>query len=382
MVPLLLLFGVLIAGAQGGQASAPADVQAAIVNLGAFDFDVRTGAARAIRRMPAATVVPALEAAARKHPDEYARFRAMVLLSGIDTAATTRVATDLVADRNDRLRTVAYQWFERHPRADALPLLLAALPKEDSPYVRPALTRALSAYPDDPRAREVLRPLVLRGEDQFRGSVITALGEHGGVYALKEIITVAGLDGPLQDDAVTAIGRLGDPASRSVVAGLQKSASPDLQPTVSAALCLLKTDCPARVKYVIDTTRFAMANDEQLPLLRAGAHALAVLAQAGHDDAFAALVDAVIASKGSARDELTLSMGNVVLRRPELALSTFEARKQDKVIGELYRDAFDMLSEDFEEESFGAEIRRALWASPAGSPRRQAAQALLDILEF
>lgn len=384
MLSLLLLTGLLVSAPADQQAAGvPApDLQTAIANLGAFDYDLRTGAARTLRRMPAATVVPALEAAARNHADEYVRFRALVLLSGLDTAATTRAATDLMADRNDRLRTVAYQWFERQPRNEVLPRLLQALPAETSPFVRPSLTRAIAAYPDNPRVPDVLRPLVLRGEDHFRSSVITAVGEHRGNYALKELVTVAGLDGPLQDDAVMAIGRIGDPQSLPVIAGLQKSGSPDLQPAVSAALCLLKTDCPARVEFIGETLKFAAAADDQVPLLRSAAHALSVLAQAGHDAAFGPLLDAALAASGAVRDELTLEVGAVVLRRPMLALSAFEARQQDRAVAVLFRDAFDMLSEDFEEERFGTELRRALFAAQAGSPRRQAAQVLLDTLEF
>ena len=66
---------------------------------------------------------------------------------------------------------------------------------------------------------------MLRGEDLFRGSVIVALGDYGGTYALEELTTVARLDGPLQDDAVTALARLGSPSSRAVIAGLQKEAA-------------------------------------------------------------------------------------------------------------------------------------------------------------
>lgn len=381
MVSWLVLVSVLLSTAPVTQA-AP-DVATHIGNLGAFDFDVRTGAARALRRVPAATLVPALEAAARGHADEYVRFRSLVLLSGVDTAATMRAALDLMGDRNDRLRTVAYQWFERNPRADVLPRLLAALPGETSEFVRPALTRAIAAFPDDARARDVLRPLVLRGEDLFRGSVITALGEHRGAYALQEIMSVARLEGPLQDDAVVAIGRIGTPASRAFVAGLQKSGPRQLQPAVSAALCLLGTDCPARITFAVDTARFAAGTPDQAALLQSAANALGVLAQAGHDQAFDAMIDlALSTSETAAREELTLSIGTVVLRRPTLALTTFESRQQNPAVAELFRDAFDMLSEDFEEERFGSEVRRALWASPAGSPRREAAQKLLDTLEF
>ena len=48
----------------------------------------------------------------------------------------------------------------------------------------------------------------------------------------------------------------------------------------------------------------------------------------------------------------------------------------------LLQDAFDMLSEDFKEEQFFAAIRKAHWEAPADSPRRRAAEALIQALEF
>ena len=44
--------------------------------------------------------------------------------------------------------------------------------------MRPSLTRALAAQSKDPRARAVLAPLVLRGDDFFRSAVIEALGDY------------------------------------------------------------------------------------------------------------------------------------------------------------------------------------------------------------
>jgi hypothetical protein len=49
---------------------------------------------------------------------------------------------------------------------------------------------------------------------------------------------------------------------------------------------------------------------------------------------------------------------------------------------ELLREAFDMFEEDFEEERFYVTVRRAYWQAPEGSPRRQAAEALIKGLEF
>src|SRR5437879_4204673 len=80
---------------------------------------------------------------------------------------------------------------------------IESLAREQSEFVRPALLRALAAYGDGPRAREAVLPLVMRGQDDFRGALIDALGDYRGGYAAQQIAEVAKLDGPLQDDAVT-----------------------------------------------------------------------------------------------------------------------------------------------------------------------------------
>lgn len=376
-VVLTLLVGWLMLTPQ-----TPGDLQTPMAALGSFDFETRTSAARWLRRAPAAEVVPALEAAARSHDDQFVRFRALVLLSGLDVDAMSRVAPTLVGDRNDRVRAVVYQWLERHPQPAVAQTLVSSLPSETSEFVRPALLRALAAAAGDAAVREALRPLVLRGEDLFRGTLVAALGDHKASFALPELLDVVKLDGPLQDDAATALGRIGDPAARPVIASLQETASRELQPTVSAALCLLEVDCEARVRFVIDTLRFAASSDRQLPILRGAVHAAGVLASAGHVEAFDALIDTALASTGAARDAMTLGVGTAILRQPLVALEVFDARKQAADVAALFQDGFDMLSEDFDEEQFGAEVRRAFWAAADGSPRRQAAASLLDALEF
>ena len=71
--------------------------------------------------------------------------------------------------------------------------------------------------------REVVLPMVLRGEDDYRGVVIEALGRYHGTYAVPAMTGVAKLDGPLQDDAVTAVavapenGALRNPSSLSAM---------------------------------------------------------------------------------------------------------------------------------------------------------------------
>src|SRR6186997_2742084 len=139
-------------------------LNAAVDALGVFDLNQRTAAARTLRRAAPEVAVPLLERAARQHRDSYTRFRAFVLLTGFNQPSTAALARDLVADRDDRVRTAAYQWFEYHRDASVLPVLLEALPRETSEFVRPALTRTLAAYGEDARVRQVLVPLVTRGE--------------------------------------------------------------------------------------------------------------------------------------------------------------------------------------------------------------------------
>lgn len=389
-----MLFAIVLSLLGAGQApaiapqappvSAPAgaDVSATLASLGSFDLATRTRAAQAVRRWDRAVALPALVAAVEKHPDEYVRFRALVLLSGVDAEATSRAARAVLADRNDRLRMVAYQWFERHPDPELLPALLEALPREGSEFVRPALMRALAAHGRDERAQATLVPLVTRGADFFRAAVIEALGEHEGRFALTTIATVAKLEGPLQDEAVMALGRLGDATTRAEVAALQGRGERDLQPTVSAALCLLGLDCDARLAYLRQTLQFGSANDGYQSLLRAAAHAAGVLAAAGRVEAWGVLFDAADGAAERAREGISVGLTLAALDDPNGLVTALERRKDLIQIAELLLEGFDLLSEDLNEERFATEIRRAYWAAPADSPRRAVIEALMRKLEF
>jgi hypothetical protein len=48
----------------------------------------------------------------------------------------------------------------------------------------------------------------------------------------------------------------------------------------------------------------------------------------------------------------------------------------------LLQEAFDMLAEEYLEERFFVQVRRAHWDAPADSARRQAAAALIETTEF
>jgi hypothetical protein len=360
-----------------------AEVQAAIDKLGSFEFGIRTEAARVVRRAPAEIAVRLLAAAARSHTDEYVRYRALTLLSGFGGPVASAVMTEVKTDANDRLRTVAFAWFEHHPDPAVIPALLESYKRETSEFVRPALTRAIAAHLADPRAREVLAPMVLRGEDFFRGAVIEALGEYGGSFALTDILQVAQLEGPLQDDAITAIGRIGDQSKVNALAALQRSARPELQPTIAASLCLLDRECAKTEDYLKQTIAFAAGNEGYQKLLRGAVHGLAMLSLRGKTASWKALLDAgVAATSDASRSPIALGVGIVALRNPQLVLSAFELRADLDAATELLRDAFDMLEEDYEEERFYVAVRQAYWTAPAGSARRRTAEALIQKLEF
>lgn len=386
----LLLACLLAAQAPGGRGAAPQDREAvtpaqlgaAIDKLGTVDYPVRMDAARTVRRAAPAIAVPALIRAAEEHADGYVRFRSLVLLSGFNDPRTRDVMVAALGARNDRLRTVAYNYFEHSPDPQVVPRLLDALGREESEFVRPGLTRALAASAKDPRVREVMNGLVLKGQDFFRSAVIEAIGDYRGAYALAKLTEVAKLEGPLQDDAVLAIGKIGDKTSLALLAELQRTAPRAVQPTIAAAICLLGVNCSSHLTYLEESLRFGIANPGFQDLLRAAAAGLGAVALGGNPDALSTLVQQGAPSRDPARAPVALAVGAVALRNTPLALKWLEAAPDPQPALSLIRDAFDMLEEDFEEERFFVTVRRGYWQAADGSPARKVAAALIQTLEF
>ena len=264
-----------------------------------------------------------------------------------------------------------------------MPRLLAALDSEEAEFVRPALTRALAAYGADPKVREALTGLVMRGQDLFRAVVIEALGEYTAPTRSSRSLEVAKLEGPLQDDAVLAIGRIGDKRGLAVLADLQRTAPRNLQPSIAAAICLLGSNCGSHDGYLLETLKFAIANPGYQELVRAAAGGLAALAVAGQQEAAAALFERGAPTRDPERAAIALALGTIALRNTPLLLQVLEnAQAQLDPATELLREAFDMLEEDFEEERFFVAVRRAYWAAAAGSTARNVAETLIQRLEF
>jgi HEAT repeat protein len=367
---------------RGPDTVSPKELAAAIDNLGTIDYAVRTQAAQTVRRAPAAMALPALVKAVSAHPDGYVRFRAQVLLAGYQDPRSAEVMLRSLADPNDRLREVAYSWFEAHPNPTVVPQLLARLDTELAEFVRPSLVRALAANAGDVRVQQVLVREALRGQDFFRSAVIEALGDYRATYAAETLMEIARLEGPLQNDAVLALGRIGDKRALEVFSSLQRSAPREAQPVVAASICLLGINCQTHRRYLVETLTFAVRHPGFQPLLRSAANGLGALAVRGDLAAFQALVETGIPSQDPARAAIALAVGRVALRNTAFF---FEATPRmadlDGTI-ELLREAFDMLDEDLYEERFFVTARGTFWKSPEGSPERRLAERLIRRLEF
>ena len=385
---VVCVLGVLGASATAQEPGAPqtvsqAQLKAAIDKLGDLDYDTRTAAARTVRRTDAAQAVPALVQAVAEHADGYVRYRALVLLTGFNDPRTKGAMRESLTSPNDRLRTVAYSYFEHNPDRTMIPDLLAALDKETAEFVRPALVRALAALGSDPRVQQALVKEVPRGQDFFRSSAIEALGDYKAGYAFDAIDAVAKLDGPLQEDAAIAIGRIGDRRGLATLAGLQKTAPAARQPSIAAAICLLGVECSAHMDFLAQSLSYAEKNAGYQNLLRSAAAGLAAVALAGHPQALDTLFDIGIPAKeDSTRAPAALAVGTVALRDPPLLLASLEKRTDRAAAIDLLGEGFDMLEEDLDKEVFFALIRRNYWAAPEGSPTRDLMQTLIGNLDF
>ena len=364
------------------QAVSREQLQAAIDKLGDLDYATRTAASRTVRRTPAAQAVPALLQTVAEHGDGYVRYRALVLLTGFNDPRTKDSMRESLGSPNDRLRAVAYSFFERNPDPAMVPQFLTALDKEQGEFVRPALVRALAALGADPRVRQGLVPQVTRGEDFFRSAVIEALGDYKAQYAIDTITAVARLEGPLQDDAALALGKIGDKRALETLAALQRTAPRPTQPSIAAAICLLGVNCESHVGYLVEVLKFADKNEGFQELLRGAAAGLGALAVAGREEAAQALVGVGVPSKDPTRAPITLAMATIALRNTPLTMALLEKLPDRDGALTLIAEGFDMLEEDFEKERFFAFARRTYWESPKKSPRRDLMQTLIGTLDF
>ena len=380
-IPLLLIVA-LASAATAQTTAAPAgsgDISSNIASLGSLDYPVRTKAARLLRRAPQNVVVPALEAAVRNdQADEYVRYRAFVLLTAFDDPGTPALVRDILHDRNDRVRETAYKWLDQHPDPQLANALLGTLQTEQAEFVRPALIDALAALGSDVQVQRALIGEIDRGLDLFRSAVIDALGRHKATYAVPAIAAIAHAEGPLQGDAILALGRIGGDTAAAALAD-PGSIPGDLAPTLSAARCLVGVSCTD----AIDSLRSAAGSPRATrAAAQAAIDALGDAAEGGHDDALNAIVQ--ISDTQPLHDAAAVAVGAVSIRRPEQVLAwlgMLPDAPRAKALG-LLKDGFDSLEEDFGKEQFFAATRAAYWKAPDGAPTRALTASIIERLEF
>src|SRR5688572_7481533 len=378
-VAMAALLVCLAAPSSAQTAQAPADLKANLGNLASIDYPTRMNAARAVRRVDAAVAVPALRDAVANHSDQFVRYRAFVLLSSFSDRQTGDLVRTLLKDRNDRLREASYKWLEEHPDPAMTATLLSALQTEQAEFVRPALVGALAALGDNPQVQKALVTETTRGVDFFRGAVIDSVGRHKGAYAADAIAGVAVLDGPLQDDAILALGRIGGPRARTVLTGF-KSAPAALNLTIRAAQCLAGAPCEQTIAFLVEVSTAANASSANL---RAAAAAFAALVANGDQAATAALVG--LGGRGGAvREQAALGFAAAAVRNPAHVIAWLGAAPEParNTAIDLLKEGFEDLEEDFGKEQFYAVTRASYWKVPEGSPGRTLTAALIQRLDF
>jgi HEAT repeat protein len=291
------------------------------------------------------------------------------------------------------LRAVAYSFFEHNPDRALLPDILSALEKEQGEFVRPAVVRALAAAvralvddqaarADVTRAQQALVRDANRGEDFFRSAVVEALGDYKAQYAFDALVAVAKLDGPLQDDAALALGKIGDKRALETLAQLQRSAPRQTQPSIAAAICMLGINCNSHEHYLVEALSFSDRNIGFQELLRGAAAGLGAVAISGHPEAIDSLIEIGIPSQDPTRAPVALALATVALRNTPLVLEKLAERADRDRALSLIAEGFDMLEEDLDKERFFVLARRTYWDSPDGSPRRALMQKLIGALDF
>ena len=375
---------VAVGSTSGAAQTSTEELKRVVDQLGDFDYEVRLGASREVRRADPELVGPVLRDAAVQHEDSYVQFRALVLLYGVFPEGAGDAFEDALSSTNDRVRAAAYDYFEHAPDPAIAPKLVAALETETSEFVRPALVRALAAHDDDPTVRSRLVRDIDSGEGFFRGAVIEALGDYGATYAVDSLVAIAEDPGSLQDDALLALGKIGDERAVDAMASVQDDASDTLQPIVSATACLLGIDCERQLRYVIDALSYGaqITDGDSQRLLRSAAAGLAALAMRRNQAALDALFEIGVASEDPARAPIALALGTVALRQPDIVRSALEGRSMPDAELLLLRDAFDMLDEDLAEERFYSRMRQSYWDAADGSAARAFAETALRVLEF
>jgi hypothetical protein len=378
LLPFLLISATFEPCATAQTPAAAPDLKQNIANLSSLDFPVRMQAARLIRRTMETEAVPVLREAARRDVNEFVRYRALVLLTAFNDRETRDLMREFIRDRNDRIREVAYKWFERNPDPSLAGTLITSLQTEQSEFVRPALVGALAALGSDPGVQRAMIAEIPRGLDFFRSAVIEALGRHRAAYAVDGIVATSKLEGPLQDDALLALGRIGGTRVTAAISEFT-GGTPEAAQMIRGVQCLLGNFCAEQITALVA----AASSEEGRPsTIRGALDALEAVAQSRNEAALSALFE--LAKNSALRESVAVAVASVALRQADWTVERIGAADgptREAAISML-KDGFDSLEEDFAEEQFFASVRSGYWRAADGSAGRSLAATLIQRLEF
>ena len=334
--------------------------------------DAHDAARGTVRRAPAPQAVPALLQAVAEHADGYVRFRALVLLTGFNDPRTTDAMRESLTSPNDRLREVAYGFFEHNPGSRRC---CRRCSRRSTRSRRSSSGRRWSA-----RSR--------RCGDRSDGARAGAASRD--VDARRGLLPQRGDRGARRlQGARTRSTR--SPRSRSSTARCRttpcwrwaRSATSarsrrwrrcsarrrgTRQPSIAAAICLLGVNCESHESYLIETLKFADTNPGYQELLRGAAAGLGALGVAGQRRGRRRAVRrrhsrrAIRRARRSRWRSATVALRNTPLMLPMLEKQPDPRRARSRCS----REGFDMLEEDLEEERFFALVRRTYWAARRG----------------
>ena len=219
------------------------------------------------------------------------------------------------------------------------------------------------------------------GQEIFRGAVIAALGDYKAAGAVRPLSQIAEDDGPWKDEAVLALGKIGDKTTISLLTSLQRTAAPERQPAVAAAACLLGSDCEAQRGLLVRTltSHRPASRNGNAP---GGGIGLSALAVNGDLEAGRALFDAGVPAVDQVRAPVSLALARLAVARPLPLVALLEKRQDRDQALQLLRGGFDLLDDDFAEEQFFVALRTAYFAEPEESARRPLIQSVINMLEF
>ena len=350
------------------QAVSPAQLQAAIDKLGDLDYATRTNASRTVRRTPAAQAVPALMQAVSEHADGYVRYRALVLLTGFNDPRTKDAMRESLTSPNDRLRTVAYSFFEHNPDRAMVPQFLTALDKEQAEFVRPALVRALAALAGASATTSRASRQALVREVGARRRFLPQRRDRGA-RRLQGAVRLRRADRASPSSTVRCRtmrrwrwARSATSARSRRSPALQRTRAAQAQPSIAAAICLLGVNCESHENYLVETLKFADKNPGFQELLRGAAAGLGALGRRRPRRSRRGAVRRRHPVAGS--DPRAGGAGAGDRRAAQHAADDDDARAARRIATSaiaLLAEGFDMLEEDLDKERFFASSRRTYW---------------------